>query len=206
MTNSNQIEGNLSPNYPLIIREMEIDDLAPVYHLGEKLFTSDLYPYLYRNWDEWEVVALFHTDSKYCLVAEINDQIAGFILGNITSKASWTYGYIVWLGVSNESQRRGVASKLVDKLVEVMIKDGVRFLYLDTDPENTRAVNFFTRKGFGNRREHIYLSMNLAKDEYYGKKLAEKRANSAKLKKKKRHKKKHIKKKKAPRKKKEKVD
>ena len=28
------------------IREMGIDDLAPVYHLGERLFTSDRYPSL----------------------------------------------------------------------------------------------------------------------------------------------------------------
>jgi hypothetical protein len=34
------------------VRELEIDDLAPVYHLGEELFTSDLYPYLYRTWDK----------------------------------------------------------------------------------------------------------------------------------------------------------
>ncbi|MFN9648726.1 MAG: GNAT family N-acetyltransferase, partial [Pseudanabaena sp.] len=29
------------------IREMNIDDIAPIFHLGEQLFTSDLYPYLY---------------------------------------------------------------------------------------------------------------------------------------------------------------
>jgi hypothetical protein len=34
------------------VREMGIDDLAPVYHLGERLFTSDLYPSLYRTWEE----------------------------------------------------------------------------------------------------------------------------------------------------------
>ena len=37
----------------IIIREIELDDLAPVYHLGERLFTCDLYPFLYRTWDEW---------------------------------------------------------------------------------------------------------------------------------------------------------
>ena len=34
----------------VIIREMEIDDLSAVYHLGEKLFTSDEFPILYRTW------------------------------------------------------------------------------------------------------------------------------------------------------------
>ncbi len=159
----------LDPQAPVIVREMYIDDIALVYHLGEQLFTSDLYPYLYRTWDQWEVIGLYNTDSEYCLVAEIEAQLAGFVLGTIISKGSWVYGYVIWLGVNPLFQRRGVADKLVDKLVERMIDDGARYMLVDTDPENTPAINFFRRKGFGNTREHVFLSMNLSKHEYYGK-------------------------------------
>lgn len=154
------------------VRELEIDDLAPVFHLGEDLFTSNSYPYLYRTWDQWEVIGLYNTDPEYCLVAEIQEQIAGFILGTVISKATWTYGYILWLGVSPDFQRRGVGDALVDKLIERMVEDGARFMLVDTDPANTPAVNFFNRKGFGNSREHIFLSMNLGKHEYYGRLIA----------------------------------
>ncbi|MBD2522962.1 GNAT family N-acetyltransferase [Nostoc sp. FACHB-133] len=152
----------------IYVRELGIDDIAPVYHLGEGLFTSDLYPYLYRTWDEWEVIGLYNTDPEYCLVAETDGELAGFILGTIITKASWTYGYILWLGVSPKYQRRGVADKLVDKVVARMIEDGARFMLVDTDPTNTSALKFFNRKGFGNTRQHIFLSMNLSKHEYYG--------------------------------------
>ena len=154
------------------VRELEIDDLAPVYHLGDELFTSNLYPYLYRTWDEWEVIGLYNTDPEYCLVAEVEGQLAGFILGTVISKASWIYGYIMWLGVSPDFQRRGVGDKLVDKVVERMIEDGARFMLVDTDPANTPAVKFFTRKGFGNIRQHIFLSMNLSRHEHYGRLIA----------------------------------
>lgn len=36
----------------------------------------------------------------------------------------------------------------------------------------TKAVNFFNRKGFGNSRDRIFLSMNLGKHEYYGRPIA----------------------------------
>lgn len=160
------------PQAPIDVRDMEIDDLAPVFHLGETLFTSDLYPYIYRTWDQWEVIGLFNTDPEYCLVAEVQDQLAGFILGTIINKSAWTYGYITWLGVNPAFQRRGIADKLVDKLVERMIDDGARFMMVDTDPENVPAVKFFTRKGFGNVRKHIFLSMNLSRHEYFGKLIA----------------------------------
>jgi len=161
----------LKPDLSVLIREMDIDDIAPVFHLGETLFTSDLYPYIYRTWDQWEVIGLYNTDPEYCLVAQVENQLAGFILGTIISKASWTYGYILWLGVSSLFQRRGIADLLVDKLVERMIVDGARFMMVDTDPENTPAIKFFSRKGFSNPRKHIFLSMNLGKHEYYGRLL-----------------------------------
>ncbi|MEH2367959.1 GNAT family N-acetyltransferase [Nostoc sp.] len=159
---------NFDETEAIYVRELGIDDIAPIYHLGESLFTSDLYPYLYRTWDEWEVIGLYNTDPEYCLVAETDGELAGFILGTIITKASWTYGYILWLGVSPKYQRRGVADKLVDKVVARMIEDGARFMLVDTDPTNTSALKFFSRKGFGNTRQHIFLSMNLSKHEYYG--------------------------------------
>jgi len=174
MTDTAPLE--IAPSHPeqpalaaeVLIRDMEIDDLAPVYHLGDSLFSSDLYPYIYRTWDEWEVIGLYNTDPDYCLVAESNEQLAGFILGSIISKASVTYGYIIWLGVNPAFQRRGIADNLVDKLVERLINDGARFMIVDTDPENIPAVNFFTRKGFGDIRRHVFLSMNLREHPYYG--------------------------------------
>ncbi|WP_448571579.1 GNAT family N-acetyltransferase [Trichothermofontia sp.] len=153
---------------PILIRDMEIDDLAPVYHLGDSLFSSDLYPYIYRTWDEWEVIGLYNTDPDYCLVAEIDDQLAGFVLGSIISKDAVTYGYILWLGVNPAFQRRGIADSLVDKLIERLINDGAHIMMVDTDPENIPAVNFFTRKGFGDIRRHVFLSMNLSEHPYYG--------------------------------------
>lgn len=172
-SNSPALESTVvNGSMPVIIREMGVDDIAPIYHLGETLFTSDLYPYLYRIWDEWEVIGLYNTDPEYCLVAEVNEQLAGFVLGTVISKAPWVYGYIIWLGVNSAFQRRGVADKLVDKLVERMIEEGVRFMLVDTDPANIPAVKFFNRKGFGNPRKHVFLSMNLTKHEYYGRLIA----------------------------------
>lgn len=181
MTSSSDSLPRISHPVAINIREMGIDDIAPVYHLGELLFKSDLYPFLYRTWDEWEVVGQYNTDPEYSLVAEIEEQLAGFVLGTIITKPSWTYGYIIWLGVHPQFQRRGVADRLVDSMVERMIEEGVRFMLVDTDPANQPAVKFFTRKGFGNARRHVYLSMNLSKHEYYGRLIAYERNRSERI-------------------------
>ncbi len=51
----------------VIIKQMEIDDVSTVYHLGEELFTSDELPILYRTWDAYEVTDYFSSDPDYCL-------------------------------------------------------------------------------------------------------------------------------------------
>ena len=47
----NDKDSDRSESNSVSIREMNIDDSAPIFHLGEQLFTSDLYPYLYRTCD-----------------------------------------------------------------------------------------------------------------------------------------------------------
>lgn len=152
----------------VIIRNLTIDDLAPVFHLGETLFLSQLYPSLYRTWDQWEVTGLYNTDSDYCLVAEVAGEFAGFLLGTVIDKDRRTYGYIVWLGVNPQFQRQGVADRLVDRFIGRTIRQGAQMVVMDTDPANEPAVKFFTRKGFGNTRQHVFMTLDLAAHEYYG--------------------------------------
>jgi ribosomal protein S18 acetylase RimI-like enzyme len=162
------------PRRSFTVRQMEIDDLAEVYKLGETSFKPDLWPMLYRSWDEYEVTTLFNTDGDYCLVAEndseTGERIVGFVLGTVISKpgSAWSYGYIIWLCAHPTWQREGVASDLVDSLIKIMIEeDGIRIMMADTDPENQRAVRFFQKKGFTDDKPHLYLSTNLELNENY---------------------------------------
>ena len=148
----------------ITIREMDLDDLAPVYHLGEKLFTANEVPNLYRTWDEYELVQLFNSDSELCLVAESQQKLLGFALGTTIEKerSAWKYGHLLWLGVLPEYQRSGVAARLFIHIKELMIKQGVRIIIVDTEADNLPALHFFRRMGFGKPEEHIYLSLNLS--------------------------------------------
>ncbi|MFZ5587358.1 MAG: GNAT family N-acetyltransferase [Thermodesulfobacteriota bacterium] len=147
----------------LNIRQMEIDDIAEVFHLGEELFTASEWPTLYRTWDEYEVITLFQSDPELCLVAELGDELVGFALGTTIEKShsAWKYGYLVWLGVRPGLQRQGVAARLFRALRELMIEQGARILMVDTEADNLPALHFFRKQGFGSPQEHIFLSQNL---------------------------------------------
>ena len=145
------------------IREMEIDDLATVFHLGERLFTAREVPNLYRTWDEYEVISLFQTDEEFCLVAEADERIVGFALGTTVTKSrsAWKYGYLIWLGIDPDYHGQGVGSKLFHRFRDLMLASGVRILLVDSEADNLPALHFFRKMGFGSPQQHIYLTLNL---------------------------------------------
>ena len=150
-----------------VIRQMQIDDLANVFHLGEKLFTLKEYPTLYRTWDEYEVIDYYTGNPEYCLVALFNGKFAGFLLGSIIAKRNSyrKYGYLVWFGVDEKYQGTGAAEMLYEKYREIMLEEEVRMLIVDTSADNERALAFFTARGFSSPRDHVYLTLNLTEEK-----------------------------------------
>jgi ribosomal protein S18 acetylase RimI-like enzyme len=142
------------------IREMGIDDIPVVYHLGEDLFTSQEYPILYRTWDPYEVTDYFTSYPEYCLVAETEGKIVGFILADIIEKegTAWKkYGYVSWIGVAEAYQRTNLGHRLYNKLEDILQEEGVRMVIADTDADNKGAIDFFDAMGFSKAAEHVWL-------------------------------------------------
>lgn len=161
--------GKKNGQHAIDVREMELEDLAPVFDLGEKLFTSEAWPNLYRTWDDYELIEMFAADREMCLVAELDDTIVGFVLGTIIEKrrSPWTYGYVVWLGVSPQHAGMGIGKRLVESLIDIFIENGARIVLADTDAKNLPAIRFFDRMGFDSKRDHVYMARNLADHPAY---------------------------------------
>jgi ribosomal protein S18 acetylase RimI-like enzyme len=145
------------------VREMELADLPQVFALGQKLFTAEQWPTLYRAWDEYEIVQLYRSDGEFCLVAAAGKRIVGFALGTVMEKhrSAWRYGWLLWLGVHPRFKRRHIATRLVNRLTELFIEHNVRMILVDTDEANHQALAFFRHQGFDNEIKHVYLSYNL---------------------------------------------
>jgi ribosomal protein S18 acetylase RimI-like enzyme len=160
----NNNNNNRKDKAAISIRQMEIDDVSAVYHLGEELFTSDEFPFLYRTWDAYEVTGYFTSDSDYCLVAEREDRIIGFILGTTVEKegTAWKkYGYLTWIGVDEAFQRTGLGLRLYRRLEEKFQQSGVRMVMADTEAGNRDAIAFFKTLGFSSTRQHLWLAKTL---------------------------------------------
>jgi len=149
----------------LRIRELMIDDFPEVFHIGEEIFTAEYSQSLYRTWDEYEITTLFNSDNELCLVAETDGKILGFALGTTVVKhnSPCKYGYLVWLGVGGDAQKRQVGDKLFKEIKRRMKEQGARMMIIDTSADNEAALSFFQKMGFKDRQEHVFLSLNLSR-------------------------------------------
>lgn len=164
----------------LVIREMTLEDLSAVYALGERIFTTD-WPTLYRTWDEYEIVELFASDGDFCLVADRDAKVVGFVLGTLITKrrSAWSYGYLLWVGVAPEARGLGVGERLVERLTERFIEHGARMMLVDTGVENQPARHMFEKLGFSGETEHIYFFRNLTTHPDYLHRKEEQRKRAA---------------------------
>ena len=150
---------------------MYFEDLVPVYRLGSKLYTADKWPVLYRNWDEYEIIERFISDQEFCFVAENKNKIVGFAIGTIIEKptGSWSYGYMLWIGVDPKQQGSGLGKRLVQKMTRTFIEKGAKMMMVDTARDNEKAIRFFTKRGFSDIEDHVYMTKNLLDEPYYKK-------------------------------------
>jgi len=149
------------------MRQIRIEDIPKIYALGEKLFSADTYATLYRAWDQYEIAELFFSDTEYCLVAESEGKVIGFILGTVVEKprTGRRYGYVLWLGIARTFQRHGIADMLLKRLLRRFRRSGVHMVLADTAAENVRAIRFFSAHKFNGMQEHVYLSRNLTRGQ-----------------------------------------
>jgi len=150
------------------IRPMTLQDIPAVFELGQRLFQADRLPTLYRAWDDKEVIDAFNSSQDTCFVAEVKGtrRVVGFALGRIMEKpqSAWRYGWLEWLGVDPAFKRRRIATRLLKRLIQTFLERNVRIMLVDTDEENSEAISFFRKVGFGQEVKHVYMSMNL--DDY----------------------------------------
>jgi len=147
------------------IRQMTLEDLSEVWHLGEKIFTPSYLPFTYRTWNVDELLSLFNDDPELCLVAEDvkSGKIVGFALGVILKRpqSPWKYGYFNWVSVQKIRQKSGVGKRLYNMLEKRFKQKGARIAIVDVENNNPAGIRFVKELGFKQAESYIWFSKNI---------------------------------------------
>lgn len=127
------------------IRKMTKEDVQAVYEISTACFSSP-----------WSLEALQGEVSQLYLVAELEDQVVGYI----GLRQMMDEGEIMNVAVSKEVREQGIGEKLLGQLIEEAKKNKIDIIYLEVRESNDKARKLYEKFHFKayNKRKQYYHS------------------------------------------------
>lgn len=128
------------------VRQMTVEDLPAVYRLGTRCY--DLHDKPYNYWSVREVADHVEGSPELCFVAEADGEVVGFALAAPSYEILADTGHLEWLAVDGSRRRDGLATRLVDAVVEALRALGRRDVVADVSSANEGSRALFARAGW----------------------------------------------------------
>jgi len=131
------------------IRVMKESDLEPVTEIDHKVFGKKRPEYYERK-----IAEVLDEESDRLvtsLVAEVGNQVAGFIVGSVylgEFGIPETIASIDTIGVDPDYQRQGIAGYLMEEFTTTVKKAGVNKVHTLVNWTDTDLLGFFANMGF----------------------------------------------------------
>jgi ribosomal-protein-alanine acetyltransferase len=135
------------------IQRATINDLETLHQIERECFTTEAF-------NKQHLAYLLENPNAVSLVAQINNAIAGFIIGLILHHDQRKTGRIYTLDVAVKYRRKGIGLKLLDEIERIFAERGVKICYLEVRKDNVTALELY--------RRHGYLEVEELKDYYKG--------------------------------------
>jgi len=145
------IEGQLKMD--IKIRKADLGDFNQIDSLSEELLGSSV-----GDREEMFRKALENKD-YLCLVAEINEEVVGFIdMWSFPDVSHGAYlAQIQNLVVTEKMRGKGVGTRLIEEMIRFFRKRKYHELHVSTEKKNRSAIRLYKRLGF--RKEQLLLEM-----------------------------------------------
>jgi ribosomal protein S18 acetylase RimI-like enzyme len=138
---------------------MTVRDFGAVYELGLRCYDVTDKPYNY--WSIAEVADHLQNHPALCYVAEADGQVVGFVLGSDTFEIIEDTGHIEWVAVAPEARRQGLASRLLQTLVDEIAKMGRSSVVTDIAADNPYSRGLARKLGFSEGLTVTYFTKEL---------------------------------------------
>jgi ribosomal-protein-alanine acetyltransferase len=133
-----------------LIRSATAEDIPAILAIEKKAEHA-------AHWPEERYREMFESESSRRLVLVIGERVTvrGFVIGHLIDQEC----EIENLVVASDFRRRGWGSKLLERLIDVALRDGAAAFFLEVRESNLAARALYNRAGFeeNGRRKQYYL-------------------------------------------------
>ncbi|MEM3640685.1 MAG: ribosomal protein S18-alanine N-acetyltransferase [Candidatus Bathyarchaeia archaeon] len=125
----------------LTIEDASIRYLDSLYEIEMKCFTKEAFT-------KQQIAYLLTDYNSIGLIAKVNGQIVGFIIGRIYIDEESLIGHILTLDVSPTHRQKGIAQRLLLEIEKIFKGKGVKECRLEVREDNIAAINLYRKLGY----------------------------------------------------------
>ncbi len=122
----------------VIIRRANPSDLERLRRIEVECFHEEAFPLSYLRY-------IIENPNFIMLVAVLEGEIAGFIVASIEDFRDSIAGHIYSIDVKPKYRRRGIGSKLLESIEEILGGMGAEVCYLEARADNVAAINLYLK-------------------------------------------------------------
>lgn len=124
------------------IEPATINHVRQLVNLERECFTVEAYT-------QRRISRLLKDPKSAALLAKVDGDIAGFIIGLIEDSKNHRLGHVVTIDVAPRYRRRGVGSILLKEMEAIFLREGAEAVYLEVRVDNRSARQLYSDHGYG---------------------------------------------------------
>jgi ribosomal-protein-alanine N-acetyltransferase len=126
---------------PITIEDASIRHLDRLYEIEIECFDREAFT-------KQQIAHLLIDYNSVSLVAKVNGEIVGFIIGMIYLERNSLTGHILTIDISLIHRRKGIAQKLLQEIEKIFKEKGVKACRLEVREDNIAALRLYQKFGY----------------------------------------------------------
>jgi len=126
--------------------KVTIED-ASIRHL-DRLYEIEMECFEKEAFAKQQIAHLLTDNNSVSLVAKVNSEIVGFIIGILYADRSSLTGHILTIDISPSHRRKGIAQRLLREIEDIFKEKGVTACRLEVREDNIAALRLYQKLGY----------------------------------------------------------
>jgi ribosomal-protein-alanine acetyltransferase len=125
---------------------LSIED-ASTQHL-DRLYEIEIECFKREAFTKRQIAGLLTYYNSVSLIAKVNDEIVGFIMGMLYVERNLLIGHILTIDVSVAHRQKGIAEKLLEEIEKIFKEKGANMSCLEVKEDNLAALSLYKKSGY----------------------------------------------------------
>jgi len=125
----------------ITLEDASIRHLDKLYEIEKECFTKEAFT-------KQQIAYLLTDYNSIGIIAKINNEIVGFIIGRIEIRRKAPIGHILTIDIAPAHRRKGIAQRLFEETEKIFEEKGVKECRLEVREDNVAALNLYHKLGY----------------------------------------------------------